>query len=144
MNEAASKCWPVLLLGAGLGVAFVVVAGAIVVVTGTAVVFVAAGVVGAGVVVFMGTAVVFMAAGVVFAAVVVVGAAVVVVSFLGMQTVWFVSFSHLVEISLSAIHMAEELVCAFMVQLTKTQDNPNPWMPQHSVWFKSSHFASGA
>lgn len=50
------------------------------VVTGTAVVFVAAGVVGAGVVVFMGTAVVFMAAGVVFAAVVVVGAAVVVVS----------------------------------------------------------------
>lgn len=50
------------------------------VVTGTAVVFVAAGVVGAGVVVFMGTAVVFMAAGVVFAAEVVVGAAVVVVS----------------------------------------------------------------
>lgn len=50
------------------------------VVTGTAVVFVAAGVVGAGVVVFMGTAVVFMAAGVVFAAEVVIGAAVVVVS----------------------------------------------------------------
>lgn len=48
MNEAASKCWPGLsLLGAGLGVAFVVVVGAIVVEAGTAVVFGAAVGVGA-------------------------------------------------------------------------------------------------